>query len=241
VALIDDFEDDDAKIFKAFQREGWWFAAADATEGAKLYPEGGKFSPERLPPAEAGKENQFAAHLKAEGQKDWGAVWGTTLRWESKGVRCPFNSSPFAGIRFRAKGPGTLRVAFGMPETQPAEGGGTCTTGCYDQHGKMVYLTPDWSDYLVRWDRLEQQGWGAEARFDPARVLNHSFTAQPKNLPVDVWIDDIAFVNEQEAQALAAAAARPSPAPPQTPPPPASASPAPKTQAPKAQPPKTPR
>src|SRR5689334_23194989 len=35
VALVDDFEDDDAKPFKGFQREGWWFVASDPTEGAK--------------------------------------------------------------------------------------------------------------------------------------------------------------------------------------------------------------
>src|SRR5579864_8850326 len=43
VTLLDDFEDGDAAAFKGFQREGWWFAAADSTEGAKLSPERGAF------------------------------------------------------------------------------------------------------------------------------------------------------------------------------------------------------
>ena len=204
VSLLDDFEDGDQAAFKGFQREGWWFAAADSTDGAKLYPAAGSFRPERLPIAESNRENVFAAHLKAEGQKDWGVVWGVSLRWENKGIRCPLNLSPFAGIRFRAKGPATVRVALGTPDTQPPESGGTCTSACYDVHGKVVYLSDRWDDYLVRWDRLEQQGWGTEARFDPARIVSLQLAVKPPDLPVDFWIDDLSFVAEPEAQALAA-------------------------------------
>jgi hypothetical protein len=205
MALIDDFEDGDQAAFKAFQREGWWFAAGDSTEGATMAPPRGMFRPEKLPVAEANRENVLAAHLKAEGQKEWGAVWGVSLRWESKGIRCPLNASLFAGVRFRAKGPGTLRVALGTPETEPADAGGTCTSGCYDLYGKVVYLTDRWDDYLVRWDRLEQQGWGTEARFSPARIVSLQFAVKPADLPADFWVDDIAFVGERDAEALAAA------------------------------------
>jgi hypothetical protein len=192
--LLDDFEDGDHQLFKAFEREGWWFSYADATEGAKLYPERGKFAPERLPPSVATKDDMFAAHMKAEGQKDWGAVWGVSLRWEKKGIRCPYNLSAFDGVRFRARGPATVRVSFGIPETQATEAGGTCTMGCWDVHTKIVYLSDHWDDYVVRWDRLEQGGWGAQARFDPARVLNLNFAVKPKELPADFWVDDINLI-----------------------------------------------
>ncbi len=205
VALLDDFEDGDSHLFKAFERDGWWFSAGDATEGAKLYPPSGNFGPDRLPAADATKDNLFAAHFKAEGQKDWGASWGVGLQWESKGIRCPLNASTFAGIRFRARGPGTVRVSFAMPETQPTDSGGTCTTGCYDSHGKLVYLSDRWSDYLVRWDALEQGGWGAQARFDPSRLLRLAFSVTAKQVPADFWTDDIAFVTSAEADALATA------------------------------------
>ena len=203
-ALVDDFEDDDAAAFKAFQREGYWFAAADPTEGAMLAPERGAFKPDRLPLAESNRENLFAAHLKASGQKDWGAVWGVTLRWRSEGIRCPLNASAFAGVRFRAKGPGTVRVAFPVPETQPVDAGGTCKARCYDVHGKLVVLTNRWDDYLVRWDHLEQQGWGTEARFEASRINGFQLAVRPQDLPADFWIDDVSFVTEPEAQALSA-------------------------------------
>jgi len=206
VALLDDFEDGDSHLFKAFERDGWWFAASDPTDGAKVYPVSNHFQPDRLPPAESSKDNLFAAHFKAEGQKDWGATWGVGLQWESRGIRCPLNASGFAGVRFRARGPGTVRVSFAMPETQPADQGGSCKTSCYDFHGKFVYLSDRWTEYLVRWDAVEQGGWGAQARFDPSRLLRLAFSVSSKDVPIDFWVDDIAFVDAREAEALAAAA-----------------------------------
>jgi hypothetical protein len=222
-ALLDDFEDGDPAAFGGFQREGWWFSVGDPTEGGRLTPEHGNFRPERLPFAEGRRDNVFAAHLRADGQKDWGAVWGVSLHWASRGVRCPLNLSGFAGLRFRAKGPGTVRVAFGVPETEPAEAGGTCTSGCYDVHTKVVYLNDHWDDYFVPWNRLGQGGWGAQARFDPARIVSLQFAAKPADLPADFWIDDVAFVAPGEAEALAAAQ-HAQPAPPAPSPAPAKAS-----------------
>jgi hypothetical protein len=192
-ALLDDFEDGDAKLFKTFQREGWWHSATDNTEGSTIYPSG-TFAAELLGAAEAQKENRYAAHLKAAGQTQWGAVWGTTLNYVNKGVRCPLNASSFAGIKFRAKGPGTVRVSFNMPETVPKDNGGTCTEGCWDHYGKPFLLSDHWEEYAARWEKLQQGGWGAETRFDPTRLLGLNFSADPKALPIDFWIDDIEFL-----------------------------------------------
>jgi hypothetical protein len=202
IALLDDFEDGDGKLFKAFEREGWWFAASDNTEGSRISPL--KFAAEKLPEAEATKDNSLAAHFAASGQKDWGVSWGVSLRWESKGIRCPYNASSFAGIRFRARGPGDVRVVIGVPETEPTEGGGTCKANCYDTHGKVVHLDNCWDDYLVRWDQLQQGGWGAQVRFDPARIVLLAFAMTPANLPADFWLDDLALVTAAQADAFAA-------------------------------------
>ena len=205
VALLDDFEDGDPHLFKGFERDGWWWVATDATEGAKVFPEPGKFAPDRLPAAEATKDNLFSAHFKASGQTGWGATWGVGLQWERKGIRCPLNASAFTGLYFRAKGPGTVRVNLQMPETQAATSGGTCTSGCYDFHSKVFFLSDRWADYFVPWTRLQQGGWGVQARFDPARLVGLSFSVKTKDLPVDFWVDDVAFVTAHEAEALALA------------------------------------
>jgi hypothetical protein len=205
LALLDDFEDGDSHLFKGFERDGYWYAKADGTDRAKLSPPENHFAPERLPSTERSLANLFAAHFQASGQRDWGAVWGTTLQWENKGIVCPLNASAFVGLRFRAKGPGTMRVNLAMPETQATDSGGTCTSGCYDFHGRVVFLADEWTAYFVPWGRLQQGGWGAEVRFDPARIIGLNFAVTPHDLPADFWIDDIAFVTEEEAPALLAA------------------------------------
>jgi hypothetical protein len=193
-ALFDDFEDGDNKPFKGFEREGWWWSATDTTADAKLVPEKGTFAAERLPAAEAGKDNFFAAHFAAEGQKEWGASWGSTLSWTNGGIKCPYNASAFGGISLRAKGKGQIRIQLGMPETIGADGGGQCKERCYDSYGKLLFLTDAWQEFQIPWDKLQQEGWGAQARFDPARLIQLAFKADVKNLPVDFWVDDIMFL-----------------------------------------------
>jgi len=199
VALIDDFEDGDSKPFKVFQREGWWYGASDATEGGKMTPPSGQFAPARLTAPLASKTNAYAAHFTAEGYRQWGAVWGTSLNWAKDGIRCPFNASAFAGVKFRAKGPGLIKVQFGMPETVPVEYGGSCKSNCYDSHGTPVLLGDKWDEHVVPWEVLQQGGWGAEARFDPARLLNLNFAVLSKDLPSDFWLDDVKFLTQAEA------------------------------------------
>jgi hypothetical protein len=192
-ALIDDFEDGNNRIFKAFERDGFWFGAGDKTDGSRLSPES-SFAPELLPEAESNKDNRFAAHLSAAGQSNWGVVWGTALHWTKGGIKCPVNLSGFAGVRFRAKGPGQIRVSLAVPEVTPKEYGGSCTDKCYDGHGKLMLLSGAWETYELRWEKLAQSGWGTEARFTPQRLLNLSFNVDVKALPIDFWLDDVELI-----------------------------------------------
>jgi hypothetical protein len=205
--LIDDFEDGDIRPFKEFQREGYWYSAADTTPG-EMSPKAGSFAAEALPEAESTPQNRMAAHLAASGHSDWGVVWGTSLRWVDAGVKCPFNGSKFAGVKFRAKGTGRVRVNFGIPETIPKEFDGNCAERCYDTHSRVVMLTPEWETYEVPWGQLQQWGWGTQARFDATRMLSFQFAVDGKNLPVDFWIDDLAFIELVPTAAPGAAAAQ---------------------------------
>lgn len=191
--LIDDFEDGDNRPFKEFQREGYWYSAGDTTPG-EMSPKPNTFAAEPLPDSESTPQNRMAAHLSASGYSDWGVVWGTSLRWVDAGVKCPFNGSKFAGVRFRARGTGRVRVNVGIPETIPKEYDGVCVERCYDTHSRVVLLTPDWETYEVPWVELQQWGWGTQARFDATRILSLQFAVDGKNLPVDFWLDDVAFI-----------------------------------------------
>lgn len=191
-ALIDDFEDGNGRIFKAFERDGFWFTASDKTAGSTIAPNPSE--PELLPVAESTKENRYAMHLVAAGEKDWGAVWGAQLQWAHEGIRCPLNVSSYAGMKFRAKGPGKIRVTLAVPEVQPKDGGGTCKDRCYDAHGKVVILSDAWDTYEVRWDKLQQGGWGTEARFTPERLVNLAVNVAVDALPLDIWVDDFELI-----------------------------------------------
>lgn len=192
-ALIDDFEDGDGRLFKGYERDGFWFGASDKTEGATISPTG-TFAAELIPAVDSTRENRFAAHLVAAGQTEWGVVWGSALQWTTNGLKCPLNVSAFAGIRFRGKGPGTVRFSVAVPEVIPKDGGGTCIDRCYDSHGKLFFLSDKWDTYEMRWEKMQQGGWGLEAHFTPERVVNLSFNVDKKYLPIDVWIDDVELI-----------------------------------------------
>ena len=191
--LIDDFEDGNDRIFKAFRRDGFWFAASDKTEGSTITPFA-PFAAELLSAAESTKDNRYAAHLTAAGEKDWGVVWGAQLSWTREGIKCPLNVSGFAGVRFRAKGPGKIRLSIAVPEVTPKDGGGNCAERCYDAHGKIFLLSNAWDSYEMRWEKVQQGGWGTEARFTPERVVNLGINVNVKDLPIDLWIDDVELI-----------------------------------------------
>jgi hypothetical protein len=205
-ARLDDFEDGDHRLFSGFEREGWWFTATDHTQGGTVFPPDGKFEPVKLG-AEATLDNQFAAHLTGSGYTDWGISWGVTLQHVSPSAKCPLNVGSFAGIRLRARGKGTVLMRFGMPETTAAEFGGSCTDKCWDLHSYPLRLSEEWQTREIRWDQLQQGGWGKSVRFDPRRLLSLQFAAKPEYLPADVWLDDIEWLRAAPAASVAAPAA----------------------------------
>lgn len=218
--MLEDFEDGDNHLFKLFERDGWWFTATDDTPGT-VEPPRDQFRPTLLPEGEATADNRYAAHFVASGYTDWGVVWGVTLEWRHEGVGCPLNGSAFTGVRLRAKGSGRVRVNFGIPETFPVDNRGRCKQGCYDTHGKLLELTPEWREYVVSFDKLQQGGWGTQARFDPARLLALNFNVGPDALPVDFWIDDLQWLGAETPTSSAptpsaASTANASPAPAST-------------------------
>jgi hypothetical protein len=203
--VIDDFEDGNDRIFKGFERDGFWFSASDKTEGSTITPHA-PFAAELLPAPEANKDNRYAAHLTAAGEKDWGVVWGAQLSWTREGLKCPLNVAAFSGVRFRAKGPGKIRVSMAVPEVTPKDGGGTCADRCYDAHGKLFLLSDSWDTYEMRWEKMQQGGWGTEARFTPERVVNIAINADVASLPIDFWIDDVELIPKAPTAAASAAA-----------------------------------
>jgi hypothetical protein len=200
-ALIDDFEDGDNQAFKTYKREGWWYASSDGTEKSPMHPPKSAFTADLLDPSEAIQENQMAGHFIAPKTTDWGVIWGSTMHWVQDGLKCPFNASGFDGLRFRAKGPATITVKIGTVATVPPEFGGICENKCWDQHNMVVRIGEDWGTFYLPWNRLQQGGWGTDARFEAERVIALNWTASLSQLPADFWVDDVAFYRESERTA----------------------------------------
>jgi hypothetical protein len=199
-ARVEDFEDGDNRLFGGFEREGYWYTATDKTPGSSVFPPEGKFEASKLPEGEATLDNAWAAHFSADGEKDWGATWGTTLRHVGTRAKCSLNVGNFRGLRFRARGKGTVSLRFGMPETVAAEYGGRCVERCWDLHGVTLHLSEGWQVREVRWEQLQQGGWGKSVRFDPKHLLGAEFMAAPANLPADFWIDDLEWIRADAAR-----------------------------------------
>jgi len=105
-------------------------------------------------------------------------------------TRLPYDISPFLGIALWAKGDVSIRVSLPTEATTPSAEGGSCATNCSDNHGIVIALTPSWTQYVVAFAQLAQEGWGQAAAFDPMTVLALQFQAGA-NVPFDVWVDDV--------------------------------------------------
>lgn len=189
VALIDDFDDGDSVAAFEADREAYWFTVHDESAG-QLEP-----ADEFLPVA-GGYHNTNAAHVSASGFSTWGAELGANISHKTA-IRCPYNASAFAGLRFVARGHGRMRLQVAMPEVIDKEYGGKCDPQlgqtCYDLHGIFITLTDDYRLYEVPWSQLVQRGFGAPVTFNPKTLMTLYFLMETPDLPVDLWVDDFSF------------------------------------------------
>jgi chitinase len=174
--LIDNFED----------QSKWsaWTINKD-TSGGTITPSG-TFTAEMSTDG-----NGYAGHVKGSGFTQWGAG---LLRNYDPTTMCVANSK---GIKFRAKGPGTITFATQMRQqispTDAFTKGGTCMNAadCYNGSETQVTLTSTWADYNIPWTQLAQPAWGARVAFNASDVLQLLYTARVENQPFDFWIDDL--------------------------------------------------
>jgi hypothetical protein len=191
LALLDDFEGSDTAVEPEPTREGFWFTIHDDSEGT-VEPNGD------LAPVLGGADgSQRAVHASASGYSVWGAAVASTLSHIENGVRCPYNASAFAGLRFFLRGSGRVRLSVQVPATVDVEFGGTCDPAqgmtCYDQHGVYLTLNEDWQLHEVPWSELVQRAFGTPAPFTPEAVMGVQLALEAQDLPVDVWWDEITF------------------------------------------------
>jgi len=181
--LIDDFEDGDLSSHVADGRRGQWYVFTDNSDGCIEL---------RLDPAASN-----VLHARGEGFSAWGAAFGLSLKWDAaRAKNCLYDASPYAGVRFRARGNASLRLALGTKASTFTSLGGSCpdNEGCYDQFGRALSLASEWQTFQVDFCSLAQEGWGTTLRaFAPNELVQLNFLIRSTS-PFDVWIDDVEFV-----------------------------------------------
>jgi hypothetical protein len=184
--LIDDFEDNDARIAPLEHRAGFWNASNDNT-GTQRPTLRGPLSMTRIPGGRG--TSQFALHTSGGKFTKWGALLATDF----SARRC-YDASAYGGLSFFARGRGSFNVVAKMTQIAPAEYGGSCSHDCFDSHRATIALTSDWQERRITWAELEQKGFGQVVPFDPRSLLSLEFTVGPEQTPFDFWVDDVRFL-----------------------------------------------
>lgn len=184
--LIDDFEDDDARIAPLEHRAGFWSSSNDGTGKQRPAP-GGPLAMAKIPGGRGA--SHFALHTSGSKFTKWGAL----VAADFSPRRC-YDASAYAGLAFFVRGRGTFNVVAKMTQVAPEEFGGSCTHDCFDTHRTTISLTPDWQERHVTWAELQQKGFGQVVPFDPHSLLSLEFSVAPEQTPFDFWIDDVRFL-----------------------------------------------
>lgn len=191
--LIDDFEDGNLLSLPVDGRSGAWFTYTDGSAGCVASEV-----------ADAGDGR--ALHLRGSGFTDWGAGFGTVMRWSQADQKaCVYDASSYRGLRFRAKGNAKLRVNLQTRATTFESRGGECADSetCFDQHGRTLYLEPEWREFELDFCQLAPEGWGGERPpFDSAALVMLNIQVQQTEA-FDLWIDDVSFIESSEDTAEA--------------------------------------
>jgi hypothetical protein len=194
--LIDDLEDGDAVIYARDGRQGAWYTYNDATAGAVQNPEAmTSFTPTA---GGAPASPLFMAHSDGAGFAEWGWGMGIDLNnagddMGGPGLRMPYDGSAHTGIVFRARGDVSIRLKILVEAIVPADAGGTCAEMCEDAHGKIIALEGEWTQFVVPFTDLFQEGWGfGEVDLDPATLMSIQFQVA-KSTDGMVEIDDVGF------------------------------------------------
>ncbi len=189
LALVDDFDDGDSAAALEPNREGYWFTIHDDTAGS-ITP-----APDFVPVA-GGVRGTLAAHITVESFSAWGAALIVNIS-HKQALRCPYNASAFKGLRFVARGHGAVRVQAAMPGVIDKEYGGTCDPAqgqiCNDGHGSFVTLTDQYQVVELPWSDFQQRNYGTPVAFEPKTILALQFQFEAARLPIDFWLDDVAF------------------------------------------------
>ncbi len=188
-AAISDFEGN--MELKVGAPAGAWSVFSDQSAGSTQTPASSAMLSATL--LEAPRDTStMAVHSSGSGFTSWGAGLGVSFL----GSGIVLDASAYQGVRFWAKGSGTIRFAITTPGT--STGFCICDTaagGCGDHFGAYITLTDTFTEYTYTWDKLAQEGWAFRTAFDDKALVGLNFVASgAKPIAYDLWLDDVSFI-----------------------------------------------
>lgn len=183
--LIANFENCTIGVAPNENRIGAWYSFNDGTGGALAME------------VAAG-----AAHFSSSNWLSWGSAVGCGIWYDINSPQlCAYDASPYAGVRFRAKGEGRIKLKVTTTANLAIENGGRCDRGenCYDLPMALAILTSEWQSFEIPFCAMSPEGWGGEvSALNPAEIVDFEFFFDAK-MHVDFWIDDLSFFTEASA------------------------------------------
>ncbi len=141
-----------------------------------------------LPSPDPTPHNRRALHVTGAPPVGWGANFGIRF------TDC-YDASRYAGLEFRAKGPGSVFVAFQTMDSVPVAMGGRCTNKCWFTGGRYITLGDEFAAYRVLWKDVSPP----DPSYDlPSELLQIAFNVQSGSQPYDLWLDDLRLVAVDE-------------------------------------------
>jgi hypothetical protein len=194
--LLDDLEDGDGNILPCIGRNGTWYAANDGTAGTQVPDPTVRFFP-----VTPGHASAYSAHSSGNGFTLGGAQIGFTFANLPTGGRAQYDVSAHTGVQYWGKSAKTGYILYlNFPDRDSDPAGGVCKPGgaggayrCDDHYGKgYTFTTTDWTFVQIPFSALGTD-YTEPTTFDKAHVYAVEFHASPKDMPFEMWVDDIAF------------------------------------------------
>jgi hypothetical protein len=206
--VIDDLEDNDARIVAKEGRQGPWHVFNNQGNGGNQQPSSSAFAPEKG----GAKSTMFAVHTSGEGYEFAGVGFDLNnpeMAAESPKSQ-PYDASIWDGIAFWAKGTGALRVEIPTRNFVPRERGGSCNNDCWNVYGLDLPggLSEEWREYRIPFAMLKRESGSTDPAFARGQLMSVSFRHEG-SARFDFWIDEVRFYDEPRLGAANACISEP--------------------------------
>jgi hypothetical protein len=173
-----------------------WFTYVDSSTSSVITPTPGYAALPELMSTARTTTSKYAMHMSGTYSTYAGmGCWLSNTSFST--IPGTYNANGYTGIRFYAKGAGSLQATGQMPSTESTSYGGTCTLGagvCSGNSYVIGALSSTWTLYTVPFASMTG---GTATPFSPSSIWSLEFgfysSTSLGGASFDLWIDDLTF------------------------------------------------